>query len=271
MTDTTDHPSRRAGLRDELRRAVCEAEGFVWDSDMLEPDEYGDHADTVLAVLYREWPWLRAEAEDAASVVVPAADRAALRDRIAAAVQPLLMDALPKPIAAARADEVADVVLSVLPAPADRAAEARVRALHQQYRFAGDDTTDYCSHCNQISGGWIPWPCPTIRALAVESAVVDRVAAETPPAEAACICTEDAWPPHCPCRADEYPAAVEAQPGNDTETPAPVYDRRAWETYSRDAGCGCTAPDPTDCAISHGTGAWLCVCHRLAGPPLKPE
>ncbi|MGA4942157.1 hypothetical protein [Streptomyces cinereoruber] len=42
---------------------------------------------------------------------------------------------------------------------------ARVRALHQQYRFAGDDTTDYCAHCNQISGGWIPWPCPTIAAL----------------------------------------------------------------------------------------------------------
>jgi hypothetical protein len=78
VTDTTDHPSRRAGLRDELRRAVCEAEGFVWDSDMLEPDEYGDHADTVLAVLYREWPWLRAEAEDAVSAVVPAADRAAV-------------------------------------------------------------------------------------------------------------------------------------------------------------------------------------------------
>lgn len=57
-------PSRRAGLRDRIRRAICEAEGFMWDSDMLEPDEYGDHADTVLAVLYREWPWLRAEAED---------------------------------------------------------------------------------------------------------------------------------------------------------------------------------------------------------------
>jgi len=54
-------PSRRAGLRDQLRRAACEAEGFAWDSDMLEPDEYGDHADSVLAVLYQEWPWLRAE------------------------------------------------------------------------------------------------------------------------------------------------------------------------------------------------------------------
>ncbi|WP_060887647.1 hypothetical protein [Streptomyces caniscabiei] len=40
-----------AALRDRVRRAVCEAEGFAWDSDMLEPDEYGDVADAVLAVL----------------------------------------------------------------------------------------------------------------------------------------------------------------------------------------------------------------------------
>jgi hypothetical protein len=41
----------RATLRDRIRRAVCEAEGFAWDSDMLEPDEYGDHADMVLSAL----------------------------------------------------------------------------------------------------------------------------------------------------------------------------------------------------------------------------
>jgi hypothetical protein len=41
----------RAALREAIRRAVCEAEGFAWDSDMLEPDEYGDHADAVLAAL----------------------------------------------------------------------------------------------------------------------------------------------------------------------------------------------------------------------------
>lgn len=41
----------RDGLRDRIRRAVCEAEGFAWDSDMLEPDEYGDHADMVLGAL----------------------------------------------------------------------------------------------------------------------------------------------------------------------------------------------------------------------------
>lgn len=44
---------------------------------------------------------------------------------------------------------------------------ARIRALHQQYRdvFAVGDH-DSCAHCNQISGAVVPWPCPTITALA---------------------------------------------------------------------------------------------------------
>ncbi|WP_045563013.1 hypothetical protein [Streptomyces sp. FxanaA7] len=136
MTDTTE-PSRRAGLRNELRRAVCEAEGFAWDSDMLEPDEYGDHADAVLAVLYREWPWLRAEAEDAAPAVVPSADRAALRDRIAEELAARFTSGAeytqgmrvafegPDGGPATRMVtpfEAAEAVLAVLPAPADRAA-----------------------------------------------------------------------------------------------------------------------------------------------------
>ncbi|MBX9425465.1 hypothetical protein [Streptomyces lateritius] len=48
---------------------------------------------------------------------------------------------------------------------AAEAAIAEVRSVHRQYRSACDDANDYCAHCNQISGGWIPWPCPTIRAL----------------------------------------------------------------------------------------------------------
>ncbi|WP_200309690.1 hypothetical protein, partial [Streptomyces adelaidensis] len=44
-------PTDRAALRDRIRQAVCEAEGFGWDTDMLEPDEYGDVADAVLSVL----------------------------------------------------------------------------------------------------------------------------------------------------------------------------------------------------------------------------
>jgi hypothetical protein len=49
-------PADRAGLRDRIRRAVCEAEGFVWDSDLLEPDEYGEVGDAVLAVLFGPIP-----------------------------------------------------------------------------------------------------------------------------------------------------------------------------------------------------------------------
>jgi hypothetical protein len=44
-------PTDKGALRDRIRRAVCEAEGFGWDTDMLEPDEYGEVADAVLAVL----------------------------------------------------------------------------------------------------------------------------------------------------------------------------------------------------------------------------
>ncbi|MFE4857307.1 MazG-like family protein [Streptomyces sp. NPDC056670] len=44
----TDQPT----LRDRIRRAICEASGFTWLPDeLMEPDEYGDHADAVLAVL----------------------------------------------------------------------------------------------------------------------------------------------------------------------------------------------------------------------------
>lgn len=47
---TTDTPA--AQLRDRIRRAICEASGFTWLPDeLMEPDEYGEHADAVLAVL----------------------------------------------------------------------------------------------------------------------------------------------------------------------------------------------------------------------------
>lgn len=48
---TAGHDDTGPTLRDQLRRAICEASGFTWDTDMLEPDEYGDHADAVLKVL----------------------------------------------------------------------------------------------------------------------------------------------------------------------------------------------------------------------------
>ncbi|RSS37457.1 hypothetical protein [Streptomyces sp. WAC08241] len=52
------------GLRDQIRRAICEAEGFDWDLDMLEPDEYGDHADAVLRVRDTELQKLHAERDE---------------------------------------------------------------------------------------------------------------------------------------------------------------------------------------------------------------
>ncbi|MFE1192892.1 hypothetical protein ACFW6E_08835 [Streptomyces olivaceoviridis] len=46
-------PTSRAELRDRVRRVLCERDGkgYLWGTDMLEPDEYGDVADSVLAVL----------------------------------------------------------------------------------------------------------------------------------------------------------------------------------------------------------------------------
>lgn len=53
---TTGQDDTKPTLRDRLRRAICEASGFTWDTDMLEPDEYGDHADAVLQVLGEPLP-----------------------------------------------------------------------------------------------------------------------------------------------------------------------------------------------------------------------
>lgn len=80
-------PSRRAGLRDEIAAAIWERQNpgrryadceHPWQADAE------DDADAVLALLYREWPRLRAEAEETA--VVPPAGRGGLRDRIAEAL-----------------------------------------------------------------------------------------------------------------------------------------------------------------------------------------
>ncbi|NEB42314.1 hypothetical protein [Streptomyces sp. SID14515] len=45
-------PADRGATRDRIRQAICEASGFTWLPDeLMEPDEYGEHADAVLAVL----------------------------------------------------------------------------------------------------------------------------------------------------------------------------------------------------------------------------
>ncbi|MER7905414.1 hypothetical protein ABTX84_19290 [Streptomyces sp. NPDC095614] len=71
----------RVPLRDRIRRAVCEAEGFAWDTDMLEPDEYGEVADAVLAVLpapAADLPAvLREAADDLTALAAPDSERGA--------------------------------------------------------------------------------------------------------------------------------------------------------------------------------------------------
>jgi hypothetical protein len=59
--DDEPTPSRRTGLRDEIANAL---EAADYSGNMRR----GDLADAVMPVLYREWPWLRAEAEDAAEL-----------------------------------------------------------------------------------------------------------------------------------------------------------------------------------------------------------
>ena len=58
-------PSRRAGLRDDLARAIhrYDHDHLLSGNDIPSKHHRGE-ADAVLALLYREWPWLRAEAEE---------------------------------------------------------------------------------------------------------------------------------------------------------------------------------------------------------------
>lgn len=87
-------------------------------------------------------------------------ERAPLRDRIAAAVHPLLMDTLPEVIAAARAREAADVVLAVLPAPVDQAAlrETLRRVLAEADGFSYEclEPHDYQNHVDGVLAAVLP-------------------------------------------------------------------------------------------------------------------
>jgi hypothetical protein len=68
-------PSRRAGLRAEIAKTIHRYDNHhaLSGNDIPSKHHYGE-ADAVLALLYREWPWLRAEAEDA-EPAEPFADR----------------------------------------------------------------------------------------------------------------------------------------------------------------------------------------------------
>ncbi|MFJ6073664.1 hypothetical protein ACIQFU_22955 [Streptomyces sp. NPDC093065] len=110
-------PTQRPGLRDEIVNALGQI-------DAVPPVAHRrEQADHVLTVLYREWPWLRAEAEDAAPV-----DQTPLRDRIAKALADEDARAcgwghgfLERYGVDAETDGFVDVVLAVLPAPVGRA------------------------------------------------------------------------------------------------------------------------------------------------------
>ncbi|MBE4761706.1 ParB N-terminal domain-containing protein [Streptomyces caniscabiei] len=126
----------------------------------------------------------------AASAVVPAADRAALRDRIAEELAARFTSGAehtqgmrvafegPDGWPATRMVtpfEAAEAVLAVLPAPADRAAVLReVIERVSNERFPNG---------NMAYAAGAEWMVTLLERIAAESAVVDRVAAETPPAE----------------------------------------------------------------------------------------
>lgn len=72
-----------ADLRDNIRRAICEADGF--DFDTIEPGEYGDHADAVLAILAKQSTYLEdcgmytaQELQDAGEACIQQACRSAV-------------------------------------------------------------------------------------------------------------------------------------------------------------------------------------------------
>lgn len=45
---------------------------------------------------------------------------------------------------------------------------AAVLCKHVEYRTAGEDRFDCCAECNRITGGYVPWPCATYKALTGE-------------------------------------------------------------------------------------------------------
>ena len=57
-------PSRRTGLRDQLAAAIHRYDNHALSGNDIPSQHHRGEADAVLTVLYREWPWLRAEAED---------------------------------------------------------------------------------------------------------------------------------------------------------------------------------------------------------------
>jgi nucleotide-binding universal stress UspA family protein len=124
MTNTPDQPPTQ-----DLAAANNPTPLRWGHGDVLHGDD--DTVTVVLSGPHGEPYWLELDPERAAALrkdlagpdgEEPSAAQTALRDRIADAVIPLLLDTLPKAIARARGYEVADAVLTVLPAEADTVA-----------------------------------------------------------------------------------------------------------------------------------------------------
>ncbi|WP_190098630.1 hypothetical protein [Streptomyces griseoflavus] len=253
-------PSRRAGLRDRLAAAIRDAackgdcgkseeecakeriQPFVWHHGRLAvvegtPEQF---ADAVLPVLYREWPWLRAEVEDAepaddirdqllhaidhaytrgvlgygtpeellaaydTSRSTPA-DRAALRNRITTAVEQLYQTGAVYALGAGEAGRIADAVLAVLPEPTDRAAVLRWAADAIDATFTGPGLDRYTRYGADL---------------------LRRMADETATTETPCTCfvinEGGVHAGSCAKRAGETPAASSVQhaPGKAIRCPA---------------------------------------------------
>jgi hypothetical protein len=166
---------------------------------VLRPGHSGSHADEVGC---RWWP-IADEQPAAPAGPAPATDRAALSAKLwqiaehhivaewicceplnpkhdlcakgyaaLGMVKTLLVDGDPEKAWNPQAP-LLDLVLSLLPAPTDQTAVARVRALHQPME-RGPFTI--CAHCSGWDGKWrclgvvTDYPCPTVRALDGEPA-----------------------------------------------------------------------------------------------------
>ncbi|MFJ5151411.1 hypothetical protein ACIQCF_07450 [Streptomyces sp. NPDC088353] len=147
----------RATLRQRIAEAIFTSDCPNGRWEMRPEDEhehYLSSADAVLAA-FEAAPTSKTITK-ADSKDEPPADRAALRQRIAAALVRYDWNAglSGRVTPSEHHYGEADAVLAVLPAPVDQAVAARVRALHVP------DETGECQHCHHSYD-----PCPTIRTL----------------------------------------------------------------------------------------------------------
>ncbi|MFJ2110568.1 hypothetical protein ACIOEX_01345 [Streptomyces sp. NPDC087850] len=231
----------------------------------------------------------------------PATDRAALAETVAQAIrdaactdgcdkteevcgreriQPVLWRRGKLDVVEGTPEQLTDAVLSVLPAPGDRAtvhdAERGFRTPVEVLAVHPGGENPYAE---VLVSGW-SLTRPVHLPLSRLEQDLGASAGSLPPgtwlrAEVNCYArrAEDLRFTHItlapPVSEDLITEVRQPEPEAPSVDVDPVYDPRAWETYRRDAGCGCTAPAPVACKVPHGTGAWLCVCHRLSGPTWK--